>query len=360
MISTDRLLFKKDSPVALRMVEYGTFCDSLAVIVFAKKSDGFSPITLSPRVSVYPTSSLYKAFYILDAISIGRKVGKEMKPSIVTAQDPFETGLVGWGVTRFLKAPLNIQIHTDFLSPYFFKHSLLNSLRLILSFFLIPQAYSIRVVSERIKKSIVNHRILRIHESRISVLPIFVDAERIRTAPVVASLKNKYPRFSRIVLMASRISKEKNIPLALDAFAELLKQMPDAGLVIVGSGPQLPYLQKRARDKGIKNSVVFEPWTDWEILVSFYKTADLFLVTSRYEGYGMALAEAASCRTPIISTDVGIAPEVGAQISPSVSTTLSEKILASLRYPTPSRVPDILSKQNYLRAYESTLSTISK
>ena len=51
-----------------------------------------------------------------------------------------------------------------------------------------------------------------------------------------------------------------------------------------------------------------EPWTDDPF--SYYKTADLFLLTSNYEGYGMAVVEAMAAGCPVIMTDVGLAGEV--------------------------------------------------
>ena len=54
--------------------------------------------------------------------------------------------------------------------------------------------------------------------------------------------------------------------------------------------------------------MVFEGWQ--ENLISYYKTANLFLLSSNYEGYGMTLLEAAAAGCPIISTDVGIAGEL--------------------------------------------------
>ncbi len=58
----------------------------------------------------------------------------------------------------------------------------------------------------------------------------------------------------------------------------------------------------------IKANVIFEPWTD--DLVSYYKTADLFLLTSNHEGYGMSVVEAMAAGCPLIMTDVGCAREL--------------------------------------------------
>ena len=162
---------------------------------------------------------------------------------LVTAQDPFETGLAGWLIARKNNTPLQLQIHTDFASPYFKQESFLNRIRVMLAWFLIPRATRIRVVSERIKDSLVSR--FTFHVSRIDVLPIFIDTERLENAPIKTDLRKKYQQFDFIVLMASRLTKEKNIPLAIEAFTEVIKKHPRAGLVIVGKGP---------REKELNNS----------------------------------------------------------------------------------------------------------
>jgi glycosyltransferase involved in cell wall biosynthesis len=194
----------------------------------------------------------------------------------------------------------------------------------------LPKADSIRVVSNRIKNYLVEK--LVIAAEKISVRPIFVDVERIKNAPILdgGDLHKKYPRFEKIILMASRLEREKNIPLALHAFALVLQAIehttqqgrhwarllgvPKAGLVIVGSGSQEAKLRALAAQLGLGENVIFESWADSATLVSYYKTADLFLNTSLYEGYGMTLVEAHAAGCAMISTDVGVAREVGAKI----------------------------------------------
>jgi 1,2-diacylglycerol 3-alpha-glucosyltransferase len=85
-------------------------------------------------------------------------------------------------------------------------------------------------------------------------------------------------------------------------------------LIIVGSGPRLASLRALATKLGISGSVAFESWVDQPTIASYYKTADLFLNTSLFEGYGMTLVEARAAGCPIVSTDVGVARECGARI----------------------------------------------
>lgn len=327
MISTDRSVFSLGSAIRSRLIERTRKKgESLMVIVFAKKSLGFLPMELSPEVGVYPTASLSRWFYVWDAVRLGRQF---LRPDLITAQDPFECGLAAWRLARFFRGRLELQIHTDFLSPHFRTHSPLNHLRVFISSFLLPRADHIRVVSNRIKKSLLakNWHL----KADIEVRPIAVDIQKIQTAPVVVDLKKKYPQFKKIILMASRLAPEKNFDLAQEAMAKLVKKWPEVGLVIVGAGPELENLKFQVTRLRLQANVIFEPWIEKQTLWSYAKTADLFLLTSWYEGYGVALVEAQAAGCPIVSTDVGVAREIGATIAPFDAPALASLIVDKLK-----------------------------
>jgi glycosyltransferase involved in cell wall biosynthesis len=135
-----------------------------------------------------------------------------------------------------------------------------------------------------------------------------VDVEKLKNTSVSIDLHKKYPQFKKIVLMASRLEKEKNIAFALLVWKKVSISVPEAGLVIVGSGGEESALKSLTQKLSLEKSVVFEPWTNE--LSSYYKTADVFLLTSLFEGYGMTLVEANTLGCAIVSSDVGIAPEL--------------------------------------------------
>lgn len=305
MLSRDAKIFKDGSAVSERMVKYGQLCEELVIVVITKKTwipvfarldslarlAGMTEKQLSKNVWVYPFCEVFKAI-------------KNIKKGdwAVTAQDPFEIGLIGWLIKLIYDLPLEIQIHTDFLSPYFWQESCGNKMRVILAKFLIKRAGQIRVVSARIKKSLIS---LNIDECKITVLPIAVDIKKISEAPIKTNLRKKYSQFDFIILMASRFTKEKNIVLAIDVFKEIVFKYPKTLLLIVGEGAEKKNYESRIMDYGLERNTVIESWT--LDLISYYKTADLFLLTSNYEGYGMAVVEAKAAGLPIIMTDVGVA-----------------------------------------------------
>lgn len=307
MISTDAKILTEGSDVRARMIEYGKLFDELHIIVFTLKARANVPnAALSQNIFVYPTQSLTKLFYIKDATKIGESIIARAKlgagHAVITTQDPFETGTVGKKLSERFDIPLHVQIHTDFYSPYF-KESILNRIRIALSKKVLPHAVAIRVVSERIKQSLPEDL-----QSKTSVLPIFADIESIQGAPILQNLRKKYPKFQKIVLMASRLTKEKDIGSAIEACASTLKDFPHTGLVIVGEGTEEKNLQLKVESLKIGENVVFEPWADHETLVSYMKTCDIFLSASLYEGYGLSMLEAYISGATLVATDAGIAP----------------------------------------------------
>lgn len=317
MISTDKNILKEVSAARERMVSYGTICDELHILVVGKfkvesrKSVNYQEcnkgIKIGENVFVYTADARFKLSSLYKAYSVGTSVLSkshklEAESWLITAQDPFETGFVAWCISKKTKAKLQLQIHTDFLSPYFSSESFLNKIRIIIAKFLLPKADGVRVVSERITSSLKanNYKLKAVP----FVLPIFVDIEKIRKTIPAVDLHKKYPQFDFIFLMASRLTCEKNIEVAIDAMKEISKKHPKAGLIVVGSGPEENNLKLRAKSYKLTANIIFEPWQS--DLTSYYKTADAFLLTSKYEGFGMTLVETIASDCPVISSDVGI------------------------------------------------------
>ena len=310
MISSDKNIFKDGSAVRERMAEYGKLFHQLHIIVFTKIFQKFKAGKISDNVWVYPTRSWSRWLYPFDAVMVAKSEFGKFLPkiiNIISTQDPFETAIAGSWLAKKFKIPLQIQAHTDFLNHYFLKESLLNKIRIIIAKYSIKKADRIRVVSDRIKKSLI----LNFgdgFESKIDILPIFADTEKLINTPAIFDVRKKYPQFSFIILTASRLEKEKNIILAIETMKEVVRNYPKAGMLIVGDGREKNKLKRLVLNYGLENNIIFEGWqTD---LISYYKTSNIFLSTSIYEGYGLTIIEALSCGCPVISSDVGIAREI--------------------------------------------------
>lgn len=363
MISSDRKVFEKGSAVRSRLLDYGRLVEELHVIVFAKKSLKFQDEIIQPNIFLYSANSLGKIFHIPYAILCALKLKRSgVLIDVVTTQDPFEAGLAGYIVARIFNARLHIQIHTDVMSSYFARESILNQSRVLLAKFLIPHANAIRVVSERIKNSLST---FEIQPSAITVLPIFVDT-RATGEKTEIDLKKKYPQFDSYILVASRLSREKNIGSAIEAIQPVVVSHPKTGLIIVGSGPEEVKLKKRVAQLGLEKNVIFDGWQD--DLSGYYKTADVFVLSSYYEGYGMTVVEALSNGCPVVMTDVGCAGYIvkdhqNGLIVPvgdtkALAHALGEVISGKLKFDVKSTVsPKTVlgeTKEEYLTAYKKS------
>jgi glycosyltransferase involved in cell wall biosynthesis len=327
MISTDQKLCEPNSAVARRLTDYAKNFEELHIIVFTQNQHA-QEIALSSNCWVYPTRSKIKLSYTLDATRLGRFIVGRRGITHVTCQDPFLTGMVGVSLKKQFGLHLELQIHTDISSPYFTR-TLKNRIFKTMALSYLPKADHIRVVAGRVFSYLVD--VVGIDVSKIELRPIAVNTEAIKVAPVSVDLFAKYPQFEKIVLMASRLEVEKNIGLALEAFRLVTKQVHRVGLVIVGEGSQKDSIKKDIIRLGLSQVVILEPWADHRTLFSYYKTADLFLLTSFFEGYGMTIIEAQAAGCPIISTDVGVAREADATIVGYNAHELAEQIVQVLQ-----------------------------
>ncbi len=373
-IGTDRKIFVEGSDARKRMLEYGSLFEELHIIVFAKRSEGLEPWRIANNIWIYPTNSGSKYFYMRDAVRVAKSIIKlrnfTAQNTVVTTQDPAETGRVGLKLKQQFSFPLQVQVHTDIGTHYFAEQSLLNRLRVSMARRVLEKADEIRVVSKRIEYSLMKE--IRIPAAKIDILPIYVDPARF-SVPSGVDLHVLYPQFKFIILMVSRLSPEKNVGFALSVFADVVKAYPDAGLVIVGNGPEESLLRKKIKDLKLDTSVVIEPWQ--ENLTGHYKTADLFLLTSLYEGYGMVLIEAAHHNLAVVTSDVGIAGDilvegVSACVSPvnnnkvfveKISKIIADpafrKTIAQGGYDVVSKIHES-TKEEYLKNYKELLEKI--
>ena len=302
-IGTDRKLFEQENPVLSRSIEYARKMEELHIVVFSLSKYGYKYRYIN-NLHIYPTNSKTRMNYIFDAVKLGKKIIIENKlvrgQSVISTQDPFESGLSGYLLQKKFHLPLQAQIHTDFLSPYF-KNSFLNYIRVYLAVFLLPHADGLRVVSSVIKDSL-NKKFPNI-KAKIDILPVFIDVEEI------ISREDKFYKPERTgskILMVSRFTKEKRVDIGLEVFKKVLDgYKKNVDMTIIGYGPEKKNLEVKKGKLNLGDEVRILEWQ--KDVISAYKVADIFLLTSEYEGYGMTLIEAGAAGCPIVTTDVGIA-----------------------------------------------------
>lgn len=215
---------------------------------------------------------------------------------LVTAQDPFFCGLTGRIAARRSKTRLHIQDHSGAFGRKAFgwKEKLLR----LAAKKILRKADRVRTVSARGKNGLIA---IGVPASKIDVIPIATDVSRFAGIGRGHALQNE-------LLCIARLEREKGLDVLLQAFALLRMKRPEAALVIVGDGSQRKKLERLARGLGIASSVLFAgAQAD---VRPYLERAGLYVQPSRFEGWGVAVIEAAAAGVPVVMTDVGCAGEV--------------------------------------------------
>lgn len=139
-----------------------------------------------------------------------------------------------------------------------------------------------------------------------------VDLSSFKPGRVLSSVREKYgvPAGRPVVLYVGRVDPEKNVGAVLSAFSSVVEKIPEALLVVVGDGVDLPNLKKEAKRLGIFKSVKFLGRVTGEDLCEVYKMGTVFATASEIETQGIVLIEAAASGLPLIAVDKGAVSEI--------------------------------------------------
>ena len=113
-----------------------------------------------------------------------------------------------------------------------------------------------------------------------------------------------------LVVTASRLVKRKNPNLLISAFAKVLKVVSDAKLAIAGSGREQDNLSRQIKGLNIANSVFMVGGLAKEKVAQLMAAADVFVLPSKMESFGLALLEASAAGVPVVCSNAGGVPEV--------------------------------------------------
>jgi len=141
----------------------------------------------------------------------------------------------------------------------------------------------------------------------IEVIPNFVNCDLYCRKPDAQLRAEWAPNGEAILMHLSNFRPVKRIKDAVEIFAQVRKKMP-AKLVMIGDGPDRGPAEDLARERGVENDVLFLGKTN-EVRAKLSQ-ADIFLLPSQLESFGLAALEAMACEVPVIATNVGGVPEV--------------------------------------------------
>ena len=170
--------------------------------------------------------------------------------------------------------------------------------------FSIEQSHGVTAVSESLRQDTI--RTLGIQRD-IRVIHNFLDCERYRRTPDPALRAQLLNGADAVVMHVSNFRPVKRVDRVLRAFVKI-RECVNARLVMVGNGPDRAALERSVENQGLSHAVEFVG--ERHDLVSLLSSADLFLLPSAQESFGMAAMEAMACSTPVVAARVGGLAEV--------------------------------------------------
>jgi N-acetyl-alpha-D-glucosaminyl L-malate synthase BshA len=202
----------------------------------------------------------------------------------------------------------------------------------------IEQSDGVTAVSESLRDSTRSELGVR---REIAVIPNFLDCSIYRRQEVPADLRRRYVGDAqKLVIHVSNFRPVKRIEAVLRIFAQIAKQV-DARLLLVGDGPDLATAYRLGRELGV--SALVELVGAQEAVIPLLSVADLFLLPSAQESFGLAALEAMACGVPVVASRVGGLPEViehgvtGFLHPPEDEGAMAESGIALLTDPARSR-----------------------
>ncbi len=153
--------------------------------------------------------------------------------------------------------------------------------------------------------------IFDIDERRIAVIPNGIDPDELRPVGDLRTLRLEFAQpEEKLVLLVGRLVYEKGFQLALDALPGVIERVENVRFLVAGSGTHEGELRAQAQRLGLAEHGVFLGWIGDDALHSLYRIADLCVVPSIYEPFGLVALEAMASGCPCIVADTGGLREV--------------------------------------------------
>ena len=183
------------------------------------------------------------------------------------------------------------------------------SISKLISKFVCSRAAKVISISNAVKKFIVETGEVS-KNCKVDVIHYGSDLNSELSSIGISDLNSRISRSSRTFKIGSigRLVDQKDYPTLLKAFKELLINHPESELFIVGDGNKKKELEDLARELEIFGKVFFLGRTQY--IKEFLSLIDLFVLPSRYEGFGLVLLEAMSAKKPILASNNSSIPEV--------------------------------------------------
>ncbi len=265
-----------------------------------EKIDGDVYYLKSIKVGIYPDTRIIN---IILQNGLIKKIIK-WKPDVVHSQTEFSMMLVSKYISRKLNIPHIHTYHTMYENylNYLFKGKIINKNACAkITKILLNSLDSIIAPTEKTRNTLVSYGVRK----PIYVVPTGIDLGRFKQK---LSLEEKQEilaklnisKKDRILAYIGRIGEEKNISELIKLMPDIIKEIHNIKLLIVGGGPYLNNLKSLVKKDNIEERVIFTGMINSEEIYKYYKIAEVFVTASFSETQGLTYVEALSSGCPVV------------------------------------------------------------
>ena len=270
------------------------------IIVYSRFNKKYKTIQFK-NLKIIPTKSFHRIFFSIDITIITIKLFlRDWKPNVITCQNPWGEAFILLLFSKIIKCSFVSQIHTDLLSIYWLKQNpIFNLIRLIQAFLIFNLSSIIRTVSDGI--SLKLHNFFFIPKNKLHNIPVGITINRNSTINIFKTGIKKEKIIN--ILYVGRFEKEKNLDLWLNTSFLVAKKYENARFTLIGDGRENIRIRRKINLNKYARNFYLPGFLSYSELIDIYEKADIFLLTSFYEGFGRVILEAMKFGIPCVSTN---------------------------------------------------------
>lgn len=306
------------------------------VTVFTSSDTPNQTITKKNGVRIYNLKTMSKIYNIPVVPSLFLQLVEAIKPDIIHAhQYPVYFSDIAAIASHVRRIPLIVHVHviseakspfSGFISNMYYKSLGLGTLRNA-NFIIAPSlAYKTKLSKMGIKPY------------KIQVIPYGIDVKKFSNINKGDEFKKRHNcQYLKVILTVGRLNYQKGFQYLIKAMPGIINQMPNTKLLIVGEGEQLSYLRQLVKSLDLVDYVTFTGALSQEEIPKAYAAADVFVLPSLFESFGISLIEAQAAGKPVVATRTEGAHDAvddgvtGLLVEPANSKQLEQAILFLLK-----------------------------
>ncbi|MFH1884609.1 MAG: glycosyltransferase [Planctomycetota bacterium] len=287
------------------------------------------PFLSYPGDFLRPVKTLSIAITCLLALC---KIYRDFPFDIIHAHGAAIAGVIGIMLGRAYNKPCIITIHGADTTPSEIRR---RDVRRILLFSL-HNADHVITVSNKLRQEVIN---LGIRPSSVTVIPNGVDFSVFKHSQNYPIGTIEKPPETKLIITVANLNKSKGHAPVLDSLAQVIRRRPDWKMryIIIGTGSYEMVLRAKVKELGLADVVCFQGYVPNEQLATYYQAADLFVLPSWSEGFGIVYLESLAMGTPVIAcqgqgpTDFVIDGVTGYLVPPRNVLALTDTIERALQ-----------------------------